>query len=170
MCFFLKKKAYLSSPETNVIIVDWGKLAKLPCYPTAVFNTKQAGECLATLLMGIEAKNRDFKAEKVHAIGFSLGAHVVSFASNKLEKVNSKKFERITGLDPALPFFATSMKNWKLDKTDAHFVDVIHTNAGIYGKIESSGHIDFYMNGGQRQPMCKDNHSMYINNFYLLQI
>lgn len=34
------------------------------------------------------------------------------------------------------------------------FVDVIHTNAGVYGKLESCGHIDFYMNNGQFQVKC----------------
>jgi Lipase len=31
--------------------------------------------------MGMEENNEGFKAENVHAIGFSLGAHVSSFAS-----------------------------------------------------------------------------------------
>jgi Lipase len=31
--------------------------------------------------MGMEENNEGFKAKNVHAIGFSLGAHVASFAS-----------------------------------------------------------------------------------------
>jgi hypothetical protein len=50
-------------------------------YPSAAINTKQAGECTAQFLMGMEENNEGFKAENVHAIGFSLGAHVASFAS-----------------------------------------------------------------------------------------
>uniref|UniRef100_A0A182MGH1 Lipase domain-containing protein n=1 Tax=Anopheles culicifacies TaxID=139723 RepID=A0A182MGH1_9DIPT len=42
-----------------------------------------------------------------------------------------------------------------MDQSDADFVDVIHTNAGVYGKIEACGHVDFYMNGGQNQPGCE---------------
>lgn len=42
----------------------------------------------------------------------------------------------------------------KLDASDAHFVDVIHTNALLQGKIERCGHADFYMNGGVMQPGC----------------
>lgn len=57
----------------------------LPCsplgYPSAAINTKQAGECTAQFLLGMEQNNEGFKASKVHAIGFSLGAHVASFAS-----------------------------------------------------------------------------------------
>lgn len=42
----------------------------------------------------------------------------------------------------------------KLDSSDAEFVDVIHTNALLQGKIERCGHADFYMNGGIVQPGC----------------
>lgn len=48
-----------------------------------MFNSKQAGECTAQFLMGMAENNEGFKAENVHAIGFSLGAHVASFASKK---------------------------------------------------------------------------------------
>lgn len=69
------------------------------------------------------------------------------------------EFHFIAGLDPALPFFATNAPSQKLDATDAHFVDVIHTNAGYFGKIEPSGHLDFYINGGQSQPACSNHKS-----------
>ncbi|CAH1717169.1 unnamed protein product [Chironomus riparius] len=152
--FKLIRDAYLKHNDTVVMVVDWSRLAKLPCYPSAAINTKQAGECAAQFLMGMQENNDGFKATNVHAIGFSLGAHVASFASNAIEKAFGSKFHRISGLDPALPFFATARQHWKLDSTDGDFVDVIHTNAGVYGKLESCGHVDFYMNNGQFQPSC----------------
>lgn len=60
----------------------------------------------------------------------------------------------ISGLDPALPFFASLSRSWKLDASDARFVDVIHTNVGVLGKIDHTGHVDFYVNGGSIQPAC----------------
>lgn len=60
-----------------------------------------------------------------------------------------------SGLDPALPFFATLKNEWKLDPSDATFVDIIHTSAGSFGKIEAAGHVDFYVNGGIMQPACE---------------
>lgn len=51
-------------------------------YPSAAINTKQAGICTAEFLMSVERQNEGFKASRIHAIGFSLGAHVASFASN----------------------------------------------------------------------------------------
>lgn len=147
--------AYLAKNNTNILIVDWGKLAKYPCYPTAAFNTRQAGECIANFLVALKRNSKNFNVGHVHAIGFSLGAHVVAFTSNVLRNVTGVGLSRITGLDPALPFFATTNHEWKLDETDADFVDVIHTNAGLFGKIEKCGHVDFYINGGQYQPQCR---------------
>lgn len=60
----------------------------------------------------------------------------------------------VLGLDPALPLFITGNREHKLDKSDALFVDVIHTDGFGDGKIERSGHVDFYMNGGVNQPGC----------------
>lgn len=53
-----------------------------------------------------------------------------------------------------MPLFITASRENKLDDTDAKFVDVIHTNALLQGKIERCGHADFYMNGGIVQPGC----------------
>lgn len=41
-----------------------------------------------------------------------------------------------------------------LDKSDAHFVDILHTGAGILGQWGPNGHADFYINGGSSQPGC----------------
>lgn len=59
------------------------------------------------------------------------------------------------GLDPAMPLFLISEPKYKLDHTDAKFVDVLHTNGfnmGMYGKM---GDVDFYANGGVSQPGCE---------------
>lgn len=43
----------------------------------------------------------------------------------------------------------------RLDSSDAEFVDVIHTDAGIFGYPTSIGHVDFYPNNGiSPQPGC----------------
>lgn len=41
-----------------------------------------------------------------------------------------------------------------LDYTDALFVDILHTGAGILGQWGPNGHADFYVNGGSSQPGC----------------
>jgi hypothetical protein len=51
-----------------------------------------------------------------------------------------------------MPFFVTLNIDQKLDANDAVFVDVVHKNAFVQGKIEACGDVDFYVNGGIRQP------------------
>jgi hypothetical protein len=46
------------------------------------------------------------------------------------------------GLDPASPMFERAVDSERLDKSDADFVDVIHSSRlGLYERI---GHVDFY--------------------------
>lgn len=35
------------------------------------------------------------------------------------------------------------------------FIDIIHTNGDQNGILWSLGHIDFFPNGGKKQPNCK---------------
>lgn len=58
------------------------------------------------------------------------------------------------GLDPTIFFYMNGNRSMDLDETDAHFVDVIHTGAGILGQWGPNGHADFYVNGGSSQPGC----------------
>lgn len=127
--------------------MDWEKLCPGPCYPSAVYNTRHVGVCVAQLVERL----RDLHITDIHLIGFSLGAHVAGFAANNLRPY---KLPRITGLDPAMPLFTFVTSDNRLDETDAEFVDVFHTNAFVQGKIQASGHVDFYMNGGVTQPGC----------------
>lgn len=64
-------------------------------------------------------------------------------------------------MDPAEPDFEHLSEGIRLDPADANFVDVIHTNGAPisslgYGLMQASGHVDFYVNGGEKQPGCKN--------------
>ena len=65
----------------------------------------------------------------------------------------------ITGLDPAGPNHINVEAAFRLDKGDAAQVDVIHTDTEGFGtkRGETVGHIDFFPNGGDKQPGCKFN-------------
>lgn len=63
------------------------------------------------------------------------------------------------GLDPASPLFETFSgivdPEFRLDPTDAQFVDVIHTSGPAFGFLAPLGHADFYPNNGKfPQPGC----------------
>ena len=62
-------------------------------------------------------------------------------------------------MDPAGPNFESAPIEVRIDKTDAKFVDVIHSNGdniltGNFGMSLATGHVDFYPNGGKQQPSC----------------
>lgn len=89
----------------------------------------------------------------IHVIGFSLGAHVAGMTGKLVQKGLKTKLGRITALDPARPCFTRS--EHRLQKTDAAFVQVIHSSAGVLGLEEPVGHADVYVNGVEgRQPEC----------------
>ncbi|GIY41556.1 pancreatic lipase-related protein 3 [Caerostris darwini] len=158
------KDELLKRGDFNVIIVNWTDSNGRP-YPQAVANGRVVGAQTAKLielLMNsnfyiaglILQENKGLRAEDVHIIGHSLGGQVSGWAGERIKGIG-----RITGLDPAGPFFQHAPNKVRLDKTDARFIDVIHTNGGgTYieglGIREAIGDLDFYPNGGNRQPGC----------------
>ncbi|XP_011643285.2 pancreatic triacylglycerol lipase-like isoform X1 [Pogonomyrmex barbatus] len=150
----------LDIEDANVIILDWTKGASTT-YGTAVANSELVGRQLALVLL--DTINLGIDPVDIHVIGFSLGAHVAGCASEILKQKNLL-LGRITGLDPASPFFRHHLfreKSRKLDATDAHLVDVIHTDGSQdfkdgFGLLKPIGHIDFFPNGGREQPGCTD--------------
>ncbi|NEU35082.1 hypothetical protein GN156_30960, partial [bacterium LRH843] len=78
-------------------------------------------------------------------------AHVAGIAGGQR---NSTKLPRITELDPADPLFPDDPKQ-RLERSQADFVDVIHTGGNLIGYYEAIGDVDFYPNGGTPiQPGC----------------
>ncbi|XP_026315683.1 pancreatic triacylglycerol lipase-like isoform X2 [Hyposmocoma kahamanoa] len=142
---------YMKCCNYNIISVDYEPLTRMPCYIEAAYSTELVGMCTAQLV-DILVKNYGFDLCSIHPIGFSLGGHAVGFLGNYIK---SGRFDRITGLDIALPLFMTSNKNKKLDASDAKFVDVVHTNAVMCGHFERCGTVDFFANNGMIQPGCK---------------
>lgn len=67
--------------------VDWSPGSAIPNYVRAAANTRLVGRQLAKLV-----RNLNVSLDKVHMIGFSLGAHVAGFAGAELKNVS-----RITG-------------------------------------------------------------------------
>lgn len=63
------------------------------------------------------------------------------------KKITRGKVGKIVGLDPASPLFKYNDVNGRLAKTDASYVEVIHTCAGTLGLTEPIGMASFYPNG-----------------------
>lgn len=152
-------RALLQHAPMNVIVVGWSGGAGFP-YTQAVANTRVVGAEVARLIQHLKVAG--VPLDNVHVIGHSLGAQVAGYAGARTPGLG-----RITGLDPAQPNYEGFDKAVHLDKTDADFVDIIHTDAvpydtvGGYGIIHPVGHIDFYPNGGHHQPGCHEEPSVF---------
>ncbi|CAH3035435.1 unnamed protein product, partial [Porites evermanni] len=150
------KGALLNREDCNVIMVDWSKGAASP-YGQATGNARLVGAQIGELirfLIASTSHSHSSAVNRFYIVGHSLGAQVAGYAGSYLQDKYGLSLGRITGLDPASLFFITVSTSFRLDKSDAQYVDVIHTNAGIQGTIRVSGHTDFWPNGGSIQPGC----------------
>lgn len=149
------KNAYLSIGDYNIFTVNWEKIAKNNYYFTSAEQTKDVGGAIAKMIDGLVSRGGDLS--RIHIIGHSLGAHVAGSAG---KQVKSGKVGRITGLDPASLGFQSYLDpkgERRLNRSDAKFVDVIHTDMGLVGLSAAIGHADFYPNrGSPPQPGCED--------------
>ncbi|XP_046392635.1 phospholipase A1 2-like isoform X1 [Ischnura elegans] len=139
--------ALLEWDDIHVIVVDWFQAASV-AYPQAAANTAIVGREIARLINAlIDSYGGDL--DHFHLIGHSLGSHVAGYAGAALHGLG-----RISGMDPAGPLFVEASKDRRLDAGDAKFVDVIHSDKECLGTRMAWGHIDFYPNGGGKQPGC----------------
>lgn len=97
--------------------------------------------------IGLQKLISKVPVENLHLVGFSLGAHIVGSAGRYFQEFTGSRITRITGLDPANPCFNEGEYLSGLQRGDADFVDVIHTNPGGLGKRAQLGDIDFYAGG-----------------------
>ncbi|XP_069156080.1 pancreatic triacylglycerol lipase isoform X2 [Procambarus clarkii] len=147
---------FLILGDLNVIVLDWLS-GSGPPYTQTVANIRLIGAILGRFILDL----RDYVGVEpghIHVVGHSLGAQLAGYTGLYL-KERGASLGRITGLDPAEPYFEGTEPVVRLDPTDADLVDVIHTDAGPIitgglGTLQTSGHLDFYPNGGIRMPGC----------------
>uniref|UniRef100_A0A7M4EW05 Triacylglycerol lipase n=1 Tax=Crocodylus porosus TaxID=8502 RepID=A0A7M4EW05_CROPO len=138
--------------DVNCICIDWKSSSRCQ-YTQASNNVRVVGAEIAYFIDVLM-----YSPSKVHIIGHSLGAHVAGEAGRRRPGI-----ARITGLDPAEPYFQGTPIEVRLDKSDATFVDIIHTDSAPmipylgFGMRQAIGHMDFYPNGGENMPGCKKN-------------
>nr|CAI5855272.1 unnamed protein product [Callosobruchus analis] len=119
--------AYLAREDCNIIQVDWNRIAR----------------------------SAYISASDTHNWSF-IGCAYSRIRGKGLKKYN-KILRRITGLDPAGPYFGIFRQHpqERLSKDDAQIVDSIHTDGGKYGVDFPLGTVDIVVNGGYSpQPGC----------------
>ncbi|XP_064477565.1 pancreatic triacylglycerol lipase-like [Ornithodoros turicata] len=150
-------EALLLEGDYNVFLVDW-KGGNGPPYAQATANTRLVGAEVALLIQKLQ---NAFGVDPMsfHIVGHSLGSHIAGYAGERI-----KTLGRITGLDPAQPYFKKMPRSVRIDPTDADFVEIIHTDGSQFfpnilkgnglGLYDPVGHLDFYPNGGVHMPGC----------------
>ncbi|KAJ8720085.1 hypothetical protein PYW07_012128 [Mythimna separata] len=141
----------LKKPDLKVFALDGRKIINLEYFSSST-NVRFMGEVLGRFLADVAKGGQD--PSSIYIVGHSLGSHIAGVAGKKFRELTGKLIGRITALDPAGPCFSNVSNDGRLDKTDAEFVDVIHTNEGFLGLKEPVGHKDFYPNGGSSQTGC----------------
>ncbi|XP_064606968.1 pancreatic triacylglycerol lipase-like [Liolophura sinensis] len=161
-------KELLKTDGSNVIVVDWekGAMKSFLNYFQAAANTRVIGAMLAKMVK-IISTSKKISYNRFHLIGHSLGAHIAGYAGRRL----SGQIGRISGLDPAGPAFEKFKEPVRLDRGDAKFVDVIHTDGdklikGGAGTLKPMGDADFYPNGGRNQPGCSQKFIDHVKNWF----
>ncbi|KAG8191811.1 hypothetical protein JTE90_022804 [Oedothorax gibbosus] len=145
------KDDLLRFSDDNVIILDHSTTLLPPrlLYQQSVADTRLIGAQAANVIKFL-VKKCGANLKRFHIIGHSLGAIIAGYAGERLNKLG-----RITGLDPAGPYFRKTPRIVNLDDTDATFVDIIHSNPAPniilgLGINYDLGHSDFWPNGGKQ--------------------
>lgn len=144
--------AWIKNVDGNICAVDWGRLATYDYIVIKKTNYLKVGKYLAKFIRKLFKRSGDYN--KITLIGHSYGAHVAGITGSLL----NGKIGRIIGLDPAGVLFTHPFvisKKYRLDRSDAKFVQIVHTAGGTIGSSLSAGHQDFYANLGiSPQPGC----------------
>ncbi|XP_017484001.1 PREDICTED: lipase member I-like [Rhagoletis zephyria] len=149
----LIRDAYNRRGNMNVFAINWRDQAESIYYLKPARYSIHVGRAVSRLIdLLVEKHYAD--PQRIHLIGHSLGAHIMGYAGSFARY----RVGRITGLDPARPAFENCIgPENHLDATDAEFVDIIHSCAGILGFQKPIGSVDFYPNGGRApQPGCSE--------------
>lgn len=135
-------EAYLRNADVNVIAFDWGVGADT-FYTLARNRIADAGRVGGQFLDFLQS-NGLMRYEDLIVAGYSLGAHLAGMVG---KNTRNGRIDTIIGLDPSGALFDVNNPSTRLATTDAHYVEIIHTNGWDFGIGEVIGHADFYPNG-----------------------
>lgn len=146
----------LQLEDGNVIIVDYSDLVDAEDYAAIFALAPLIAESIADLIVLLH-NNFDMELQYLHVVGFSMGGQLAGLVGQQVFQRCGEKVKHITALDPVgILLDESTPDNERLSADDAEFVEVIHTNAGLFGFLKPCGHVDYYPNGGKQQPGCPD--------------
>lgn len=124
-------------------------------YMVCVRICAQLGPKMAEVIL--DWFDEGLNVDTFHLVGHSLGGQMCGVIGRSVYKKTRRETQvlRISALDPAFPGFYPSLGTPAVNKNDARFVDIIHTDAWLYGIPIATGHADFWPNSGKSlQPGC----------------
>ncbi|EDW75824.2 uncharacterized protein Dwil_GK14991 [Drosophila willistoni] len=151
------KNAYLSLthgenplyPDFNVIVCDWSMISSNVNYFGVADMIEDLGFLLAEFVRHLHMR-ADLHYDDVYVIGHSLGAQIAGSAGKQIKPY---RFNTIFALDPAGPKFREQSDDYRIDASDAHYVESIQTSV-TFGFEQPVGHATFYPNYGKNQKKC----------------
>ncbi|XP_073822216.1 phospholipase A1-like [Musca autumnalis] len=143
------KNAYLKRGDYNVIVADWSAIAANINYFGVVRLIETFGGHLARFTKHLYEKGR-VNYNDMYLIGHSLGAQIAGAAGKKSWP---HRYNTIFALDPAGPKFRRRSTEFRINPTDAKYVESIQTSKNL-GFMEPTGNATFYPNYGKYQRKC----------------
>ncbi|CAD6240847.1 GSCOCG00008951001-RA-CDS [Cotesia congregata] len=151
--------AYLNRGTVNMLVLDWSKLSYEEYFsliPKVRVIAKITAKTIDRLFeLGLNL-------DTFHIVGHSMGAPLAGaigeFSEYDLPRItgnNYHYFGNLIRLDPTGPGYNPPLTTHHLNKKNAKFVDILHTDIGFFGITKTDGTADFFANGGKRpQPGC----------------
>ncbi|XP_062141977.1 phospholipase A1 [Drosophila sulfurigaster albostrigata] len=135
--------------DFNIVVCDWSKISSNVNYFGVADMVEDLGFLLAEFVRHLHMR-AGLNYDDVYLIGHSLGAQIAGSAGKQIKPY---RFNTIYALDPAGPAFRDQSDEYRVDASDAHYVESIQTSTGL-GFEQPVGHASFYPNFGKDQKKC----------------
>ncbi|ALC40141.1 CG4267 [Drosophila busckii] len=135
--------------DFNIIVCDWSKISSNVNYFGVADMVEHLGTLLAEFVNHLHMR-ANLQYDDVYLIGHSLGAQIAGSAG---KQIRPYRFNTIYALDPAGPKFREQSDEYRIDASDARYVESIQTSTGL-GFEQPVGHATFYPNFGRDQKKC----------------
>ncbi|EDV31309.1 uncharacterized protein Dana_GF14612 [Drosophila ananassae] len=135
--------------DFNVIVCDWSRISTNVNYYEVAKTVEDLGALLADLVRFLHLE-ANLHYDDVYVIGHSLGAQIAGSAG---KQIMPYRFNTIYALDPAGPKFRDQTDEYRIDASDATYVESIQTSVS-FGFEQPVGHATFYPNYGKNQKKC----------------
>lgn len=155
----MEEREHLGGGFDSAIFLNWTVYSDIGSYLSALHNRNNLGEVVGDFVLLLR-KTKQLTINRVHLMGYSMGAHIVAFAARRIKETldselpnESRRLHKVgalTAFDAASPLISHKMF---LNKEDALVVQGIHTSYH-FGVTRAFGHLDYFPNGGFRQPGC----------------